>query len=537
MKKHLLASVLAVALASVCSTTEAANTINQAGIPSVITGINVNDKCLGIMNITNDPSCGAKAYSAVNTLATNPTQAIKDFGARFVDKFLQTNVLGNKTMDEGISLAIQEAFGHIGGSADDLASAVASLNSGVATEIPAVIGKGGDLINPETGTLGMLANGTALTANPASALGSVSGQYSTGEVIESTGTEQSMGQGNANIPNGGITEQEMSQIAGQLAFKLSDNSSFSVKIDGPQCVRAFGYIDPLNPLVRTNVTYSAGVFTFGPCVVWGAPVLNKSEWYAQATKAEKTFKFRYAELLPNKPPRKGTVTVIVRTLVNELNTFATANEQNGTEYNNNAYQSGLGFDTLDTLPQLSKETKEKDKGKVEPINGNDTGGQQAGQMDLNTIAEPTTTMQQLTAPQGFPNNNNSNKVSDNNTGLLNGVGSLLNSLGSYLGGGSINPGVVKQPGGLTVETPEAAKAAANSKQAIAALQSNKTPDDVRKENYKTMTPLFKDAAALLKQRGIDAASKEALAKQYQEGSAYTDLKHTWDMNRIDRFLN
>jgi len=301
---------------------------------------------------------------------------------------------------------------------------------------------------------------------------------------------------------------------------ISDNAQYSVQINGPQVIDGLVVLDPPNPLKGKAITFIATAIAKPPAggqVIIDLPVITDSVTYDQAGYYEKQFVFPYTYIPPrvgdNQPaPIKGTMLMTTKFRVSEFNAMSTGGAGTGNYGDTGGSVGGSNI----SGPTL--------------VN---TGG---GNSSANLLGQtPITQLTQAAPPSpGFSNALTSvltgdiplpfgsltNGASSPNINIdMNGVGNGLMSVSNMVYNLLKDKDAPKNTNGVRDPAVESGN-----------IQSDKTPDQVRKENFQDMTSILKTATQLVAAKGVTDINK-----LYDPDSAYTSPNEAWDMNRLTRF--
>ncbi len=399
---------------------------------------------------------------------------------------------------------------------DTLATVGGLLNGGTNTtpiDIAASTVDPLDFQLPSTeGTIGNLVSGTG-------GLGGISGSgLGTGDLggfggIFGNGSGDISGSGlGSGTAGGGLPGGLLNSADGTcLTYSYSANHSF---------VKGKATISPAFPLKDKSFTITALGEASPPAgsVSFGLNPVVETITKDTAGNYTKTYAIQYTYYPPKASPQGGTLTIKVAYSVAEVSAFGGAS---GGNYDPTGQSGGTTVSSLDLGGGFSG------FGGVNGGNqlaGQAGAGQSSGIFGTGADSAGTLNLKQalgvLTGGVDMPFGAMTNGATNVNISIPG-----FDSFGSNLL--SINDTIHNLL--LGMDSPKTEQQQRNS---VVAVQSNQTPDQVRRQNFGSMTGILKTSASLLMAQGKSAKDIPGL---YDKDSAYTSPKDAWDMNRLTNY--
>lgn len=415
--------------------------------------------------------------------------------------------------DQLATMIVQSLFQGGNLSSDTVATVSSILGSGSVTDV-AASALGTEIASIESslglGSLGGdgLGTGSLSSGSLGGVFGNGAGDISGSGLGTGTGLGTGLGTGDIVGLVGGIP------VPNSADAKFSFNATHSF-------VTGAVVMSPPNPLKNKSFTITAtGIATppSGSVAFSGRNPVVETKTIDTAGMYQESYTLSYTYYPPKAAPQPGTLTIKCSYRVSEFSAFGGSS---GGDYTPASVSGGANFGSVD-LGSSNLGNSGGSLGATNQLTGASqangifgVGGESAGTMNLKQA------LGVLTGGVDMPFGSLTNGVSNINVSIPG-----LDSFGSGLL--SINDTIHNMLKGK--DSPKTEQQQQNT---AVAVQSEQTPDQVRKATFGSMQSILKTSAALLAANGMKASD---IPKLYDKDSAYTSPKDAWDMNRLTRFM-
>ncbi len=419
--------------------------------------------------------------------------------------------------DQLATMIVQSLFSGGNLSSDTVATVSSILSGGSGAEI-AASALGTEIASIES-SLGLGSLGTDVlgsgSLDPGS-LGSLSSGTLGGVFGNGSGDISGSGLGTGT----GISPGDIVGLAGGIPVPNSLDAKFSFNATHSFVTGAVAMAPP-NPLKNKSFTITAtGIATppSGSVAFSGQNPVIDTKTMDTAGMYQASYTLSYTYYPPRAAPQPGTLTIKCSYRVSEFSAFGGSS---GGDYTPGSVSGGASFGSVD-LGSSNLGSSVGSLGATNQLNGASqangifgAGGESAGTMNLKQA------LGVLTGGVDMPFGSLTNGISNINVSIPG-----LDTFGSGLL--SINDTVHN-----LLKGKDSPKTEQHPQNTAVAVQSEQTPDQVRKATFGSMQSILKTSAALLAASGVKASD---IPKLYDKDSAYTSPKDAWDMNRLTRFM-